>query len=199
VTAPIFNPAQPRPETARGFVETDGCVSIEAEHFTRAIAPTGREWKRIPDFGRGLSGMTPFPVDVRATAATPAPDGMRLEYAMHLFHAGDVSVQVVLAPTQKFQPGPGFRYAISFDDETPQVINVHADESLQAWERSVSNGVTEMLSHHAIAQPGDHVLKFWVLDPGLVLEKIVVDTRPGGKAAVRPSYFGPPENFRGRE
>ena len=94
-----------------------------------------------------------------------------------------------LAPTQKFQPGPGFRYAISFDDEAPQVVNVHADESLRAWERSVGDGVAILASKHTIAQAGYHVLKFWALDPGLVLQKLVVDT--GG---LRPSYLGPPES-----
>jgi hypothetical protein len=36
------------------------------------------------------------------------------------------------------------------------------------------------------------VLTFWSLDPGLVLQKVVVYTgRP------RPSYLGPPESARG--
>jgi hypothetical protein len=36
--------------------------------------------------------------------------------------------------------------------------------------------------------PGPHILKFWMIDPGVVLERIVVDF--GG---TRPSYLGPPE------
>jgi len=187
VKVPIFDPESPRPEEIDGFVESDGYVSIEAEHFSQAVAPSGREWKRIPGHGRTLSGMTPFPVD---EASTPGgPEAMRLEYRMQLFTTGEVEVEAQLAPTQSFQPGPGRRYAISFDDQPPQVVDVNADRSLQEWERRVANGVAVLSSRHTIASPGPHVLKFWVVDPGVVLQKIVVDA--GG---LRPSYLGPPES-----
>ena len=190
LTVPLVNPADPKRDSVAGFVETNGCVSMEAEHFTRSVEPNGMHWQRIPDFGRTLSGMTPFPAT--ASSQNLSPNSMRLEYQMYLFHDGPVSVDTYLAPTQKFLPGAGFRYAISFDDETPQVINIHASYAQADWERSVKDGVRILKSKHTLAKPGYHILKFWVIDPGLVLEKLVVDT--GG---VRPSYLGPPESFRG--
>jgi hypothetical protein len=98
---------------------------------------------------------------------------------------------VYLAPTLKFLPGAGLRYAVSFDDEVPQVVGVHANETQAVWERSVKDGVRVSTSKHVLERPGPHVLKLWVVDPGLVFEKLVVNT--GG---VRPSYLGPPESFR---
>ena len=183
VVVPVVN--HPVPST-RGFVETDGMVSIEAQHYERALAPPGRSWLTVPDLGRTLSGVTTLPVEV--PAATLA-DGVRLEYAIHLFDAGRVKVHTILAPTQKFQPGPGLRFAVSLDDEAPQVVNVHADESREHWARTVLDGVAEFVTEHAVAKPGLHVLKYWALDSGLVLEKIVVDA--GG---LHPSYLGPPES-----
>jgi hypothetical protein len=187
VKVPLRNPEAPRPDELQGFVESDGYVSIEAEHYTRAVAPAGREWLRIPGHGRTLSGMTTLPVT--RPSATPGPQGQWLEYAIHFFSAGTFSVDAYLAPTQKLQPGPGLRYAVSFDDETPQVVNMHADGSLAAWEKAVADGVTVLRSRHVLARPGPHVLKFWALDPALVVQKLVVDT--GG---LRPSYLGPPQS-----
>jgi hypothetical protein len=186
VRVPLHKPASLSRAAAKGFVEVGGVVAMEAEHFTRATAPQGHAWQRIPDHGRTLSGMTASPVD-RAAAAGQ----MHLDYAMQLFSTGMVTVQVTLAPTQKFQPGPGLRYAVSIDDEAPQVINVHADASLAAWEKSVSDGAVTFSSRHKIARPGVHVLKYWALDPGLVLQKLVLDA--GG---LRPSYLGPPGSPR---
>jgi hypothetical protein len=176
------------PPSSPGFVETGGVVSIDAEHFARAAAPAGREWLRVPGLGRTDAAMTTLPSE--APAASLA-DGMRLEYPMHLFDAGKVTVHAILAPTQKFQPGPGLRFALSFDDAPPQVVNVHADESKEHWSRTVLDGIVELTTEHAIARPGAHVLKYWALDNGLVLEKLVVDA--GG---LRPSYLGPPESPR---
>jgi hypothetical protein len=151
------------------------------------VAADKRQWQLIPDHGRTGSGMTTVPAD----AAVSGKPAMRLEYQMHLFSAGKVSVQATLAPTQKFQPGAGLRYAISFDDEAPQIVNLHADASQAAWERSVADGATVLTSRHSIASAGRHTLKFWAIDPGVVLQKLTVDA--GG---LRPSYLGPPESPR---
>lgn len=190
LAVPVSNPPGRGREEVEPFVESDGYVSIEAEHYARAVAPERMSrWQLIPDFGRTLSGLTPMPVTM--PARTPTADGMRLEYKVYLFNPGPVSVDVYLAPTLKFLPGEGLRYAVSFDDETPQVVGVHANETQAVWERSVKDGVRVVTSKHVLERPGPHVLKFWVVDPGLVVEKLVVST-----GHVRPSYLGPPESYR---
>ncbi len=188
LTVPLLNPAEPSRDSVAGFVETNGCVSMEAEHYTRTVESEGMHWQLLPDFGRTLSGMTPSPVT--AASQSLSPNGMRLEYRIYLFHNGPVSVDAYLAPTQKFLQGDGFRYGISFDDETPQVMNMHAGYAPADWERSVKDSVRIVTSKHVLAKPGYHTLKLWMIDPGVVFEKLVVNT--GG---VRPSYLGPPESF----
>ena len=59
------------------------------------------------------------------------------------------------------------------------------------WSRAVSDGVRRVKSKIVVDQPGYHTLKLWMVDPGVVLEKIVVSQGP-----VHPSYLGPPESFR---
>jgi hypothetical protein len=186
VVVPVRKPASPPP--GPGFVETNGVVSIEAEHYTRAVSEGGREWLRVPDHGRTLSGMTTLPVDVLPPAG---PHEMRLEYRMHLYTSGPVTVHATLAPTQKLWPGTGLRYAISFDDEPPQVVDIHADESRIAWSRTVSDGAAMSATQHTIDKPGVHTLKLWAIDPAVVVQKLVVD---GG--GMMPSYLGPPESPR---
>ncbi|MGH9528304.1 MAG: hypothetical protein ACRD2S_00120, partial [Terriglobales bacterium] len=58
------------------------------------------------------------------------------------------------------------------------------------WATSVKDGVRKSESSFTLAKPGYHTLKFWMVDPGVVLQKLVVNF--GG---VKPSYFGPPESY----
>jgi hypothetical protein len=190
VRVKAFHPAEPARTSLDGFVEANGYVSIEAEHFTKRIDAGAARWEKIADYGRTLSSLTVFPVTARSV--TPPQDSPCLEYRMYLFDPGKVAVEAIIAPTLNFVPGRGLRFAISFDDQPPQLVDALARNSLADWETSVRDSVRKVKSTHDLATSGYHTLKFWMVDPGLVLQKLVVDL--GG---VKPSYLGPPESYRG--
>ena len=187
VHAVIDNPPPSIRGDIAGFVESNGSVSIEAEHFSRAKSTKSITWKMIPGLGRTLSAVTPDPV----TVANQVPGGEcpRLEYAVFLFTKGEVKVKAYLSPTLNFQNNQGLRYAISFDDDPPQIINMHAGKNFQDWEESVRNNVTIEMSKHVLTRAGAHTLKFWMVDGGVVLQKLVVET-----AEPKSCYLGPPES-----
>ncbi|MBN2182104.1 MAG: glycosyl hydrolase 115 family protein [Sedimentisphaerales bacterium] len=194
VQAVVKNPESPKPDMVNGFVESNGCVSMEAEHYTKAVETEPIKWLVVPDLGRTLSGVTPVPVT--AKRQSPRSNSPRLEYNMYLFGSGTVKVNVYVCPTQNFLNTDGLHYAVSFDDEPPQMVNIHENETVPDWQyppywnQAVSDNIKILVSEHLINKPGEHVLKFWMVDPGVVLQKIVVDT--GG---VKSSYLGPPESF----
>ncbi len=176
-------------EGLKGFVEADGYVSIEAEHYTGKVDAGAARWERIPDYGRTLSAMSIFPVT--AASATPPENSPCLEYRMYLLDPREVGVDAIVAPTLNFVPGRGLRFAVSFDDQPPQILDALAHNSQADWEESVKDNVRHIRSVHTLSGSGYHTLKFWMVDPGVVLEKLVVDL--GG---LKPSYLGPPESYR---
>ncbi|HVZ66408.1 MAG TPA: hypothetical protein VG936_17730, partial [Lacunisphaera sp.] len=190
----LFNPAGLTRDTLEGFVEDRGVVAIEPEHYSRRTDSGANRWLKVDDYGRTLSGMRAMgPVD--APSATPGKDSPCLEYRMYLFTAGPVEVTAITAPTLNFVPDRGVRYAVSFDDEAPQVVTLvpqgyQGQNRNPAWEKSVGNNAHYGKSQHAIATAGYHTLKVWMIDPAVVMQKLVVDL--GG---LKPSYLGPPESF----
>jgi hypothetical protein len=193
VNVTAFRPTEVTRENLSGFVEADGVVSIEAEHFTAINNSGENKWVKIPNFGNTLSAMRAVgPTDV---VATPGKDSPCLEYKMFLFTNGPVKVETTLGPTLNFLPDRGLRYAVSFDDETPSVVTaVPADFNVRNgnrdWEESVKNNFRRVSSTHTISSPGYHTLKIWMVDPAVMLERLVVNT--GGS---KPSYLGPTESF----
>lgn len=175
--------------SVRGFVEAGGYVSIEAEHYSRKIDALGARWEKIAGYGRTLSSMTIFPCT--AASVIPPANSPSLEYSMYLFHAGVARVEAILAPTLNFVPGRGLRFAIAFDGDAPRVVDALAQNSTRDWEEAVKDSVRVVTTQHRIDKPGEHVLRVWMVDPGVVLQKLVVDL--GG---LRPSYLGPPESYR---
>lgn len=171
-----------------GFVESDGHVSIEAARFAHAVEAAPVRWQEVPDLGRTLSAVTPMPVT--ATAVSPGGDQPHLAYPVYFRSTGEVTLHSYLAPTLNFHETDGLRFAVSFDDDPPQIVNMHADRSNRTWEQWVSDNVNAQSTTHQIDRPGLHVLKFWMVDPGVVLQKLVIDT--GG---LQRSYLGPPESL----
>jgi hypothetical protein len=176
-------------ESADGFVESDGYVAIEAADTTRRNADGAVHWEELPGFGETRSAMTVFPV----AAASDLHSGAGLEYRMYLYDAGDFDLEAVLAPTLNFVPGRGLRFAVSVDDGPRAVVDALEHNTQADWAEAVSDGVKKVVAPLSIDRAGYHTLKIWMVDPGVVLERVVLHH---GK--LEPSYLGPPESFRRR-
>jgi hypothetical protein len=180
-----------------GFVETQGVVAIEPEHFTRRTEVGESHWTRIDDYGRTLSGMrADAPVD--APRAIPGKDSPVLEYGMYLFHPGPAEVTAITAPTLNFAPDRELSYAVSIDDQAPRVVTLvpkvyEIASSNRDWALTVDDNARYGHSQHGTVGIGYHTLKIWMISPGVVLQKLTVDLR-----GLKPSYLGPPESFRAR-
>jgi hypothetical protein len=167
---------------------------MNADHYSRATDTGAAQWERVPGIGRTDAGMEPFPVTAPSRQAGKGP---RLEYDMTLTTTGPVKVWVYMSPRNSVLSTEGLKYAVSIDDEQPQVVNATTQTGAndttmnRQWERNTSDNVNRTVTTHTITESGTHTLKFWMVDPTVVLQKIVVDT--GG---LRTSYLGPPESRR---
>ena len=186
----IDNRTNPKPGHFKGFVETNGYVSMEAPHYTRSIGAGDIQWLTIPDLGRTGSGIQASPVITMPQ--TPGGSSPRLEYQLFLFDTGTIKVDAYFSPILAFNREP-IRYAMSVDDEAPQTIDLSSgNEATSAWNKMVADNIRISVSTFLIKRPGIHVLKYWLVDAGPVLQKIVLDA--GGAL---PSYLGPPESPTG--
>jgi hypothetical protein len=208
----VNHPEIPELESFKGFVQSNGFVSMEAEHFTRKVELNGISWKVIPGLGRTLSGMSVFPVT--AAPQIPGSNCPHLEYDLYLFQSGQVNVNLYLSPSLNYFNDDGLKIAVSFDDQKPQIILMNKNQDQRIWEKWVSENINKVASRFSVKEQGKHTLKVWMVTPGVVVQKIVVHTddwvtikepdqltnEGTGKTLVRkneerPSYLGEPESF----
>jgi hypothetical protein len=190
VTLTARKPSDLTRSTLTGFAEGAGYVAMDASHFTSKTDAGQAAFRPVEQYGM----RTDAPVDVQGLNAGP-----HLDYRVYLFTPGEATARLTLGPALNFAPDRPVRIAVSMDSEAPQVLTIvpkgyNAANGNRDWEQSVRDNARYVTSKHLIAAAGYHTFKVWMVDPGVVVERIVIDTPASAKA---PSYLGPPENFRG--
>lgn len=168
------------------FIDENGYISIEAEHYSRAVNGKTTDWLIIPDLGRTLSGIT-------TTPCTETPDeNMYLEYDFETSYNGNATVYILLSPTLNFNDNKGLRYAVSINRGKEEIVNFNGQYNDQkiwwSWNAWAINETTVQQTISS-SPTNRHTLRFRPLDPGIVLQKIMIDL--GG---LKPSYLGAPES-----
>ncbi|KAF8192809.1 hypothetical protein K438DRAFT_2017963 [Mycena galopus ATCC 62051] len=180
-----------------GFIEANGGIAFEAEHATRNNSVAGMVWRVLPGLGRTLSGVTPWPRLGNNEQNFTAGTGPSLEYDFYNFNGGNVTVTAFVSPSGN---GLGadrpLGFAMQVDDDEVQsnyfFPSAAPGEEPDAWNGNdgfAANAIISAVNSFEIA-PGSHTLKLFMIEPAVVVQKIVIDT--GG---VQPSYLGPPESI----
>ncbi|MGB3007468.1 MAG: glycosyl hydrolase 115 family protein, partial [Chitinophagaceae bacterium] len=127
----IYNPETsenllPKKDKRNLFYEEEGYISIESSHFTKATNSNNITWKILPDHGRTGSAITTFPVT--AKEQKPGSNSPHVEYEFYSYSKGEFSINAYFSPTLNFHNTiNGLQYAISVDDEAPQIISINKD------------------------------------------------------------------------
>lgn len=170
------------------FYETSGFVSIQAAHFTRSISPKNIQFQTLKNIGRDGDGITVFPVIT--TSEQLQKNNTTVEYEFYTYDSGTVKIQPYFSPTLNFlHSEEGLQYSIRVDEETAQIFSLNKeDNNTRIWEKWVADNTIVKASTHTLQRSGKHILKIRFYNPGIILQKIIIDC--GG---LLPSYLGPKE------
>jgi hypothetical protein len=195
VTVTAIKASEEQAREAKGaFGGLVGPIAIAAEDASENLPAGNVRWERIPDYGRGRSAMEVFPVTT-ATELPPNP-APRLEYPVYFARAGEYKVDLVTGPTLDAFPGRALAVAVSIEGQEPQVVEVF-DPSTEQGETFLGRQFYENTSDNArimhfqqsVDVPGKHTLKITMVDPTVVVQKIIIHDTD-----LPYSYFGPPES-----
>ena len=114
-----------------------------------------------------------------------------LEYKTYFFTSGQATVDSILAPNLAFIPGRDLRFcrlhrrsdARHGHGRPDDVLPPHVRNGSE-WEKNVKDEARIVSANVQIPSTGYHTLKVWMVDPGITLQKILIDL--GGLEAVLP-------------
>lgn len=187
VFVPVFNPTTPAVEELKGFyVEDNGCVSINAGRFHRKVENDDIKIRAVKGLGYEndcvqLGEAVKPSQNMWFTDRAP-----KAEYDFYTFNAGNVTVYAYALPLFPVDSKRDTRYGIMIDDGMVQWMTTAAKEYSSQWRLNVFRSSAVSTINMNIDKPGKHTLKLICSDPGMVIQKVVIDF--GG---MKRSYLGP--------
>jgi hypothetical protein len=186
----VYNPQFDELKNYHGFVEDKGFVSINAENYTRRTNGAEAQWQTFEGIGYTGKVVTPLPHTAKSnlTVESIIKNSPKLEYDFYTFNHGQTNVFVQAVPTHPFYEGRGVRCAVSIDDAAPVIIDFETVGRSDEWKQNVLKNAAVKWGKQLIFAPGKHTLKIWMVDPGVMIDQILIDL--GGW---KGSYAFPPE------
>lgn len=155
--------------------KNEDAVILEASDFTEKKDAANAKWQVIPDFGIFKNAVALFPYTVPT-------DGSALSYGFELKNNRNTpKAFLMMAPTFPFNSGRGQRIEISLDGQIVKTMNINEasrfivnafhDQNYE-WEKTRINKQVLNLPN---LDAGKHTITIKPLDPGVVLERIVIE------------------------
>lgn len=163
---------------------------MEAEHYTKLTPASNLTYTLLPGNGRTLSALTFSDYLAPSLTTSTAP---LLEYDFYSFtpttNSTAANLTLILGAGLNTTPSRPLTYAAQIDDLPVQkrayIIDQPAGAWPLGWYQAVAQASWQNTTSWGALPAGQHKLKIWLLEPGVVLQKLVLDL--GG---VRESYFG---------
>ncbi|MDI3319274.1 glycosyl hydrolase 115 family protein [Pinibacter soli] len=187
----VFRPAG----KVNGFVESNGIVSMYAQHYTACNNRSENKWEIIDGLGyTGRSVMNSIASSVveRFDATMLKQTGSFLAYDFVSFTDTIPELLLYAIPVHPINKNYSLRCAFTIDDGPLQLVDFKSNSiaRTEEWKQNVlRNNAIRKLSYNRM-KPGSHTLKIFAVDPGFILDRIAINL--GG---LKQAYSAIPETL----
>lgn len=171
----------------KGFIEQNGYVSMYASNYSSLSNRPSERWSVIN--GLGLAGNTLQAVstnpDYKAPATTPTFESKNSPIAIYHFQtltSAEPKISIYTLPTHPINKQYSMRYGISVDDGPIQVTDFRTFGRSEEWKQNVLRNSAIRSFQMPTLTPGKHTLKIYMVDPGVILDRIIIDLGTNVKA-----------------
>lgn len=174
------------------YLESQGCISVEAIHASETVASSLGQYKAIEDYGRTLGGMKAYPQTIRFEKEKDAPV---LVYRVFAESDGDYTCHVYTSASNPVVYQGKMEIGVAANNSDRVIVNTIPDVDFVPWKsNSWKKGVLDQ-AHvgecKLTLKKGLNEIRITAIDPAVVIEKLVL-WNPN--CDIRESYLGPKES-----
>ncbi|MFD2162130.1 glycosyl hydrolase 115 family protein [Paradesertivirga mongoliensis] len=164
----------------KGFVEDNGYVSMHASNFSRESKKQNLSWTAVDGLGHTDKALMASPLEGVIIPALQNPEDLKstapfVEYDFYALSPATPQLYVYTLPTHPINTDYKMRYAVSIDNGPIKIVDFTTVGRSEEWKQNVlRNSAIRSIKTEAIS-PGKHTLKVYMIDPGVVLDRIIID------------------------
>lgn len=158
-----------------GSVEADGYVSIDPSRPDFESCGHHAQWNPVPHLGRFGNPAMETRSGLEAMPADPREDPATIGY--HFWLYTDCAPQLELHRIPTLDSTGRIRVGVRIDDlPIIEVETATVDEHIGAWETSKLDNIERIRTYLPYLTAGEHVIRLYVIDSYMTLDKIVLYT-----------------------
>jgi hypothetical protein len=167
------------PAKYNGFVEDNSIISMNASSFNTMINGKNGKWQLVSGLGHtGQSVQSDIGVSNDTVSLNPKSiieNSPHLKYEFYSGSTGPAELYVYSLPTHALHNKSGMRYAISVDGRELEIVNFQTAGRSEEWKKNVLRNEAISKIKLPALNPGRHTLTIYAIDPGVVLDRILID------------------------
>lgn len=180
VTINAIHPNNAELNNDKWFIEDNGYISIFASNYSRNTRQQNKEWKLTENIGHTGKSLTAMPLNINqpSTPKTTAliKDSLPcVTYDFYSFTATAPEVTVVALPTHALNRNYSMRFGISIDDGPIKVMDFETVGRSETWKQNVLRNNAQTNIKVQFIEKGKHALKLYMVDPGVILDRIIIN------------------------
>jgi len=164
----------------KGAIEDNGIVSIFASTFSKNIPKGNNGWAIQEDLGHTGNSLEALPLSVKPTLDLKDPEVIKnqspfVQYDFYTLSSATPEVTTYTLPTHELNKNWGARFAASIDDGPLKIIDFKTVGRSEIWKLNVLRNSADSKFKTQPIEKGKHNLKIYMMDPGVILDRMIID------------------------
>ncbi len=162
------------------FIDYNGVISIRPIDFQRKTEKADIKFQTIKGLGYSNASLQ------LGSAKNDSGNGAFVEYNFCTTDTGEITIYTYMLPLFAKDRSHSTQYGVQVDNMDMVLHHNDVKEHSREWAGNVIRNSAINKTKAILEKPGKHTLKIYCIDPGMIIQKILIDT--GG---LKKSYIGP--------